>query len=434
MATDQAEALRLFLDGGAQRIARIAGAGAGGDLDDVFRPAAHSVSRQAAGNWTVATREEDGFMLSSAYRELSFGVSFGKQCARVIEMLEASKVPDLRDALTRLADPPAAIMAAFFAYFAVHELLHVEQGLGSDQYRDSELYMPIVMEADHVADVAGLAIVLAADIPELGPLDKRQRALVLIAIHIASMHSFADEGSLDGYAFARLLTWYVHFARFNKADVPANLATVDMTRPWVITLPRLIGRSDLTIDAVHVARRSDDPYPATCDVVLAYHHEDGLYRIHRAALTDPQRIARLCKAIVGADFDGGRAELEELLVNNPALVPIAAGTRAPNVEWAAGTVIERLESLRPLIGSEKPAATDMMELVLDDFLRLTMASRVAFPDQAAVRSLITSAAETLESLRDAITEGTEASARRALALRRNALIVVDEIAMAAEGA
>lgn len=430
MSADPDISLALFLRDAPERIARIAEPALRDVVATTFRPEAASVARQASGGWSVTTRADPGFSLSSALREFVIGAPFGVQCAQVCDMVAGSRNPELAAALSRLPDPPAAILSAFFHYFVIHELLHVEQGLGSDQYLDSELYMPIVMEADHVADVGGLAIAVSAGIPELAPLDDRERVLLFIAVHIAAMHSFGSPGSLDASAFSRLLVWYVHFARFSKARSCPDLSSTTMVRPWIITLPRLVGSADVTITLQQLGGRANSPYPASCDIVLAYHQEDGLYRIHRAAMTDAARTHRLCEAIVNGAFDAVRSELEELLITNPALVPNDQTGRTPGVEWAAGAVIEALERVRQKIAADAGRdAQSAADQALADYARLVAAVRSSASPTPAVTALIGDGREALDHLYESLAE-PDVSSQAVGTLRRRALSIVDQIVLA----
>lgn len=427
MADVATDALRLFLDDAPARIARVAAPEVHARVDAAFKPAAASIGRQAAGNWSVKAVPGDGFELSGGLREFSIGEDFARQCMFVESVVLNSTVPDLRDAIARLTEPRAAILSAFFHYFAVHELLHVEQGLGSQQYKDSDYYMPIVMEADHVADVAGLAITLAARVPELSPLAPREQALLLIAVHIASMHSFGDGYSLDAYAFSRLLVWYLHFARFTKSSEALDLSSITMLRPWIVTFPRLVGREDHIIDARGLDTRIETPYAANSDVALAYHHEDGIFRIHRAVLTDSARIGRLCHAILTARFDTVRHELEEVLVNNPALVP-ARGARASSVEWAAGTVIERLQAIRDAMPADPRRAMRAGELAFEAYLQLVRSVRLFASPSPDIEQLVADARSVLQQLLDALVDPAAIDPGWAR-LRVQALSLVDQIAV-----
>jgi len=428
MAKNSSGSLDAFLHLASERIAALADPHIERAVPKYFQAAAVSIARQAAGGWTIRIAEGSAFAVQSAFREFLIGADFELQCARVAKMILESRNPEIRLIVDQMSDPPAAIQSAFFHYFMAHEFVHVEQGLGSDQYKDSDLYMPVVMEADHVADVAGLAVATHANIPELIALSERSRILLLIAIHIAGMHSFAPVDELDAYAFNRLLIWYLHFARFSKSPEHADLGSATMTRQWTITLPRLLGRAEQTITSATIMERAASPYPASSDVVLAFHQEDGLYRIHRAALTDPRRIERLCKAILQTDFDAVRIELEELLVNNPALVPSSVGGAAPNVEWAAGSLIEAIEILGRTAAATSPVKTAAINRMLDDHTAYARVVRASSLPSPAMQSLLTQARETIETLAKAWSdpdwpEGNPSPA----SLRRQALSIVDQI-------
>jgi hypothetical protein len=380
--------LARFLEDAGPRISGLSRPALVADVAPEFRPAAASIARQAEGRWTAAVEEGAGFRMLGSMREFRLGRDFGDQCGRVIAMLAESRNPVLRAIVGRLsASAEAAMMSAFFHYFVAHEFLHVEQRLGSDHYVDSDAYMPIVAEADHVADVAGLAVVLAAPVEELAGLAPYERLVLLVAIHISAMHSFGPPGAgLDGYAFSRLLVWYLHFARVTKGGIMPDLASPPWLRPWIVTLPRLVGRADLLVSRQDLERRADQPYPAGSDLVLAYHHEDGLFRIHRTAFTDEARTLRLACAIIDARFDDVRLELEELLVGNPALVP-APSRSAPGVEWAAGSLMEAMEK----VGAAARAGTDVetasIEAVRDAVDALRAALRMSGSRNQAVASL-----------------------------------------------
>lgn len=427
MADAAGDALELFLKDGPERIERIASTGLVSAVPAVFRAEAASVARQASGGWTVVIDDTlQSFELSSAMREFRLpGQRFAQQCADILALVTHSRIPELRTSLALLDDPRAAVMSAFFHYFVIHEMLHVEQGLGSNQYKDSDLYMPIVMEADHVADVAGLAIATNAGIPELAGLDARAQTLLLIAVHIAAMYGFNEPGAMDVYPFSRLLVWYVHLARFCKAPMAADLTSITMLRPWIIALPKLIGRADMMISEKGLDDRAADPYPTSVDVVVAYHQEDGRYRIHRAVQTDAERIRRLCSSILHCRFDAVREDLEELLINNPALVPVP-GSRAPDVEWAGGGVLDRLDALRTAMMQSPEQAREVASKVVDDFNRLVSAVRSSGKASPAVNSLISEGREIIEMLEERLA-GQAGEGGSPARLRRQALSIVEQI-------
>lgn len=427
-----------FVNDGPARIEHLAAPGLIENIPIGCRAAAASVARQAAGGWSLSVVHGKDFAVNSSLRELVIPSGFAVQCESVVAMVTASRNPELRGALAALGDEAAVvrgIMSAFFHYFTAHEFVHIEQGLGSDQYKDSDLYMPVVMEADYVADVAGLVIAVKAEVPELATLSAFQRTILLISIHIASMHSFAPpvDGKMDGNSFSRLLIWYLHFARFAKAGICPMFDSPTFMRSWVITLPRLIGPKDLKISAAGLATRARRPYAAASDVVLAYHREDGLYRIDRAALTDTDRVRRLCLAIIAQNFDDVRVELEEWLVNNPALVPVA-GTRHESVEWAAGAMLESLEALRaPLIAGDVIAIRHQIEEARDGYARLILAVRSVVARPEKLQALINDGEAALELLAGAFDTHhvPQAASLSPATLRRRIMSIVDQIAVEA---
>lgn len=422
-----------FVRDGSARIAILAAPELARAVPPVHRPVAESVARQAGSAWSLELSDDDGFVLSTALRVFKIGRSFRRQCGIVADMLTRTANPELREIFGRLGPQTLpAVMSAFFHYFVAHEFIHIEQGLGSDQYRDSDYYMSVVMEADHVADVAGLTIATNASIPELEPLSERERVLLLVAIHIASMHSFANGERLDSHTFRRLLIWYLHFARFSKAAEAPELDSITFVRPWTVALPRLVGEADTEITSTVLAARAADPHPASSDMVIAYHHEDGLYRIHRAALTDANRVHRLAAAIVDAEFDRVRIEFEELLVNNPALVP-TRGRRRPSVEWSAGAVLEGLERLkRETAGGEIGSIQATVEDIADDYARLASAVALSGRTTPQLAALLSVGEQTLEQLAVTLQGAIEGQLSQLVSsARRRMISTVDQIAIAA---
>ena len=287
-------------------------------VPDAYAAAADSIARQAAGGWTAEELQGEGFRVRTYDRTIALSQGFGAQAQSIIEGLRGSRIPDLIAIVAKLGDDD--ILDAFLAFFAAHELLHVEQGLGSDQFEDSDHYMPAVMEADYVTDISGLVVCLHAPIPGLSALAPRERALLLIAIHLFSMHSFVPAGGgVSTYTFTRLSIWYLHFARIHKAQALPDLARPGFARSWVVMFPKLVSDRDETVTAELLSERERAPRAAAPDIVMAFHRDDGLYRLRRAVLTDRARAGRLCAAIVDARFDDVRAELEEPLVDNPWL-------------------------------------------------------------------------------------------------------------------
>lgn len=388
-------ALGDFIRDGSARIARLAVPTIKDGVPAAFRSTAASVARQASGRWNVVKTPGTAFATDVSMRTLRVGEGFASQCKRVMEVITGSINPELIAILRSLGDivvAKKAVMAAFFHYFVAHEFVHIEQGLGSDQYRDSDFYMPIVMEADYVADVAGLVIALEAGIPELATLDRYQSAVLLMSIHIAAMHGFVPSRradprprswlaatfqrstALDSETFSRLLVWYLHFARVTKAGICPTFESPAFIRSWIVMLPRLVA-SDRAITLESVEARRRKPYEAGSDVVLAYHGEDGLYRIHRAGFTDVDRTQRLAVAILQEEFDAVRAELEELLVFNPALIPTET-RRNVDVEWLTAGLIERLDAGREAISRNDLASVSASTReIRRDFDRLKVSLR-----------------------------------------------------------
>jgi hypothetical protein len=322
----ESKALRAFLDNLGDRLATLADPSLHQRLPRLYRSAGQIVSSYANGGWkSDLKRSAKGFKVNTARHTVEFNKpDFGQLCAYVCNYLKSLRDTEIV-AILGLIGPPElqmrAVMSAFFHYFIAHELLHIEQGLGSDQYADSDLYLPVVMEADYEADICGLVIAAHASIPELDILDLRQRTLLLIAIHIASMHYFtpAVDHELPVEPYSRLVLWYLHYARFAKSRLQPRFADPSHYRSWIVLFPRLIGRSDQVVTASGLSQRHLEPYPAACDIVVAYHGANGLYRIHRAAMTDSDRTLRLCAAVIDGSFDNVREEFEELLISNPTL-------------------------------------------------------------------------------------------------------------------
>lgn len=348
----------------ARRMSALADSGIALAIDEEFRAAAVSVARQAAGAWTGEATDGAGFRLRTHDRTAVFAKSFGRQFLAVVDGLRASRIPELRAIIEKIggSEDDAPITGAFFTLFAAHELLHVEQGLGSDQYTDTDHYAAAVMQADYVADISGLAICLEARIDELAALSGHEKALLLVAIHLLSMHSFVeDRETMDADTFHRLSIWYLHLARIHKATECPDLAAPSFARPWVVMFPRLVGGADREVTGGLLDERAHSPIAAKSDVVLAYHRDDRLFRLHRVLLTAEDRAVRLCRAILGARIDDVRAELEEILVEHPALVP-GGNAASHDLEWHVAATMVALEALREAASSRDPEA---LEVALD---------------------------------------------------------------------
>lgn len=331
-----------------RRMRALAHDGVARSIATEFRGAAASVARQAAGEWTVEAIDGHGFRMRTHDRRILFSRGFADQVLAIIDGLRASEVPKIRSIMHKLgadaSDQP--IIGAFFSFFAAHELLHVEQGLGSDQYTDTDDYMPAVMQADYVADISGLAICLEADIEEIRTLSRHERALLLAAIHIFSMHSFVtDTDAMDADTFQRLSIWYLHFARIDKAPTCPALDAPSFSRFWVVMFPRLVAAGDRGVTRDLLDKRSKVPIAAKSDILLAYHRDDGLYRLHRALLTADDRAESICRAILAARFDDVRADLEELLLEYPSLVA-GDDPASQDLEWRVAATLAALAVLR----------------------------------------------------------------------------------------
>ena len=137
-------------------------------------------------------------------------------------------------------------------------------------------------------------------------------------------------------------------------------------------------------------------------------------------------------AIVNADFDGVRRELEELLVNNPALVP-TRGRRRPGIEWAAGAVLDGLERLkREAAGGDADAVRTRVEDIADDYARLMGAVAVSGRATAEIASLMAAGEEALAQLTEEVRNAEGRQLIPAVApSRRRVISAVDQIAIAA---
>ncbi len=359
-----------------------------------------------------ATKDQ-GFRVRTYDKTIAFNKSFERQLRCVIDGLRGSSVPELITTLSKLPSGDGPLIGAFFTFFAAHELLHVEQGLGSDQYKDADFYMPAVMEADYVTDISGLAVCLAADIPHLASLSRREKALLLIAIHLFSMHSFVGANeAVTGHTFNRLVIWYLHFARVQSVDGDPDFSRPSFARSWVVMFPKLVSDRDGEVTSFLLEERSDAPLAATSDIVLAYHRDNGLFRLHRAVLTDAGRSRRICEAVIEARFDDVRADLEELLIDNPSLTD--------STSRGGGELGQILSDLQSALGGLRQAVAgqdaDKFENIFDD-VRISAArlpgavSRaVDHPDEAA--PALAEIRDCLEGIEDALGATTQWGAVR----------------------
>lgn len=120
-----------------------------------------------------------------------------------------------------------------------------------------------------------------------------------------------------------------------------------------------------------------------------------------------------------------RHELEEVLVNNPALVP-ARGARASSVEWAAGTVIEQLQAIRDAMPADPQGAMRAGERAFEAYLRMVRSVRLFASPSPDIEQLVTVARSILQQLLEALADPAAIDPGWTR-LRMQALSLVDQI-------
>ncbi len=315
---------------------------------DPMRAASEIVLRHLDRAWKLVwTKDVDVFRVAGAQRELRLNpAAIERILASVIgQFAQADRA--LEDVRQSFADPEAltaAIVECFLALFLTHELFHIDQRLGSDQYRDSDDYLRAVGILDYQADVVSLWMV--GEVMHLPDnLQIRDRLLFLLAIHIFAMVAFADavgQNNLDRSSFDRLLVWLFHAARVARSEEQPTMLHPSIQVAPTVSLPKLESRlgDHITIESFDgLSNREAD---ITQDLVVTLADGRGIQRVYRLSSTDPDRGVSLARAVFEGNFGAAREHFEELFHQYGESLDFGVADQLVHEVEAAAMAAERL--------------------------------------------------------------------------------------------
>ncbi|MDB5691659.1 MAG: hypothetical protein JWO81_722, partial [Alphaproteobacteria bacterium] len=279
------------------------------------------IHQQASRQWSVRLDVEVSvFRFSTAQTTLYLRRDkFGEVLQGIFFAILQEEDTQFKEILHKLAleDWRPLIMDIFLALFVGHEFFHVEQQLGSDQYRDSDSYMSVVSTLDYQADLASLWYLLHRVSPFV-PLGPKEYFYLLLTVHIATIHGFREsEDIFERETFDRLLVWYFQLARVIRSERGPDITHPSVQNMPVISIPALkqfpLRLSNFEDDWRNGPTERQDLVVAICDGF-------GIQRALRMASTDKYRVKKLCHGILSAKTGEVRDQLEELfLVYSPTL-------------------------------------------------------------------------------------------------------------------
>lgn len=289
--------------------------------------AASIIRRYASRPWALMTNSESRcYCLSTIQECLIVGaVPFGRVLADILSQLETTRDPRVREIFLALGDRETRRNIAldlFMALFLSHELFHIDQQLGSDQYRDSDGYMSVVASVDYQADLAAIAYVSRAGIAN-ERIGTRELLVLLMAIHIFAIYAFLEKGTLSYADFDRLLTWHFQFARAVRSEGAPDILHPGLQYRPTIEIPGLreLDQGPLTLGDFTRSRNANSV--TRQDLVVAASDGNGLLRVWRMTFTDEARLARLTQAVFDRDLASVRGELEEFFLVHSAAMDFA---------------------------------------------------------------------------------------------------------------
>ena len=331
--------------------------------------AAHAIIRRHAGRaWTVAIESgSDEFSIRTAGTRVLLGENvFGGMLASVVAEIDATDDGVVAGIYAKLGDPDQRRQRAtdlVMSMFLAHEFFHIEQQLGSDQYRDSDAYGDAVAAVDFQADVAAISYVAGLR-PHADLVSPHELLTLLTTLHIFTMNAFASSMSRD--AFDRLLVWHFQAARIARATSAPDMLHPALQQRPTISLPQFRAvTGDVLTEASFTVRRNDEG-GTKLDLIVAAADGSGIVRLFRLAATDDGRVRRLAVAIVGRRLSEVRQELEEFFLSHASAMEF----RRPDTNRVA---LESVVSIGTRL-IERPAGT----VTLDDGLANEFFERAEF--------------------------------------------------------
>jgi len=280
-------------------------------------------------DWQIEFNGQVGFFTNSAQKTLTVSADFGKLISNTIYHIENSNDRSVQFAISRLSksfSPRQVISDIIVGLFLSHELLHIEQGLGSYQYRDADHYMQAVSLVDYQADIAAMDVLLCALFDDSDPVVLRASFYLMIVAHIKVMQYFspsAELGEISMRAFERLLVWHFHAARVAQLKHLPDMNHPSLAQMPVISIPKLdyhYARMGKINSQSARSMLDNNPSDLRVDLVVAAFRGDGVAEISRETFTQADRMSLLVEALINEDFKGAREGFEEFLTNNKALL------------------------------------------------------------------------------------------------------------------
>lgn len=307
--------------------------------------AAKIIHKHASRPWQLAISEgSQAFRFNTAQNTLTLGDrSFNRLMSYLIESISNSNDWFVRGAveeITRGQDIESAITDILLALFLSHEFFHIDQQLGSDQYRDSDSYLKVVSALDYQADLAAFWF-LTERVAPLLPVVRRRYLGLLMAVHIQTIHAFSriSEKAVSQSTFQRLLLWYFQMGRVVRSEVEPDLTHPSIQTMPIISFPVLETNSSLDPSLTPAPQIAGE---VRQDIVIAICDGYGLQRALRMTSTEPRRMEHLVESISEGNFAEARNQLEELYHVHSAALDFLPGNLMVQALSAACAMADRL--------------------------------------------------------------------------------------------
>jgi hypothetical protein len=299
-----------------------------------FRELSRVIAQLAARDWTLVVHNDaQSFDVSRTQDTVSFSrTAFGAVCKTIVDSIASSTdvaIVRIWRKLEERGDAASFLLQAYLATFLGHEFLHLEQHLGSDQYKDSDDYSTVVAAVDYQADIGAIQHVTAAYDEASGPLTRTEFLVLLLAAHICSMHGFTPgdhNAAFPGDVFERLLVWNFQFARAAGSDHPVHAGHLSLEVMPVINLPRMGRVSGDPVPPDFGDRLSNSAASARQDIVVSVPDARGILTIKRLVSTDGARVGNLVSAVVSGDLAIAREQLGEFFATHAVLLDLRRGS------------------------------------------------------------------------------------------------------------
>lgn len=341
-----------------------------------FRELSRVITQLAARDWTLVVHNDaQSFDVSRTQDTVSFSrTAFGTVCKTIVDSIASCTdvaIVRIWRKLEERGDAAFFALEAYLAAFLAHEFLHIEQHLGSDQYKDSDEYTTVVAAVDYQADIGAIQHVTAAYDEASGPLTRTEFLVLLLAAHIYSMHGFTPgdpNAALPGDVFERLLIWNFQFARVAGSDHPVYAAHLSLEAMPVINLPRTGRLFGEPVPPDFGDRLSNSAAGARQDIVVSVPDGRGILTIKRLVSTDGARVSNLVSAVVRGDLALAREQLGEFFATHAVLLDLRRGNsrragliQALSAVFSAATELRAQVEAGHLLGFEHSGVVDFFD-------------------------------------------------------------------------